>query len=133
MTDDFDDYEDPEQTEEESRRKRGEGKRGEGAGSVGRAKAPVSEAAMDLMRQMGFSKTRIAEVLRTWSNLVGDQLIRHMRDFAYGSARASAHLLVQFDLKGGFALVTNFLSNLSEHGLYTDPRSTMGRKRSGPR
>ncbi len=94
-------------------------KRGEGTGSVGRAKAPVSDAAYVLMKKFGMPKEKIAEILRTWAHLVGDQLARRLLEFAReGVARASAHLHVQFDLKGGFAVVTNFLSNLSGHKVF---------------
>lgn len=126
-----DDFENPEETEEE-RRKRTGGRRDEGAGAMGRAKAPVSEAAFELMKKFGLPKEKIAEILRTWSHLVGDQLVRRLTEFARDTARASAHLLVQFDVKGGFAVVTNFLSSLAGHNLF-GLKSTPDQTPRGPR
>lgn len=101
---------------EENRRKK---KKGEAEGT-GQAKAEVSEAAVAQMKkQFGLPQSRINEILRLWSHLVGDSLAKKIGEFAReGVARASAHLHVQFDLKGGFAVVTDFLSNLSSKSLF---------------
>ena len=127
---DFDYTDENEESEEERRKKEGKGKR-DGAGSIGQAKAPVSEAAFALMKQFGLPKEKISEILRTWSHLVGDQLARRLSEFARDTARASAHLLVQF-VKGDVAIVTNFLSNLSGHSLF-GLKSAPDQSRPGPR
>jgi hypothetical protein len=116
---------------EETRRKKGKGE-AEGAGAIGRAKAPVSEASFELMKRFGLSRAAISEILRTWSHLVDEQLVRRLSDFARDTARASAHLLVSFDYKGGFALVTNFLSHLSDRGTVT-PKAIPEKTPEGPR
>jgi hypothetical protein len=64
---------------------------------------------------------------------VGDQLVRKLAEFAReGTARASAHLHVQFDLKGGFAVVTNFLSSLVGRNLFS-PKTKPEQTPPGPR
>lgn len=114
---DYDDFQYDDEELEEARKKEGKGK-AEGAGAIGATKAPVSEAAFALMQKCGLPKERIAEILRNWAHLAGDQLIRRLNEFARDTARASAHLIVQFDVKGGFAVVTNFLSSLAGHNLF---------------
>ncbi len=120
------DYE-SEEEKEERRKKEGEGKK-EGAGALGRAKAPVSDAAFELMKKFGLPKEKIAEILRTWAHLVGDQLVRRLAEYGReGLARASAHIQVLFDAKKGFAIVTNFLAHLTERnvlGLKASPDQT---------
>jgi hypothetical protein len=113
-----DDFLEEQKAEEERRKKEGKGK-AEGAGAMGQGKAPASEAAFALMKKFGLPQSKVAEILRVWSHLVGDQLVKRITEFAReGVARASAHLHVQFDLKGGFAVVTDFLSSLSERSFF---------------
>ena len=111
--------EDIDEPEDQNEKKKG--KKGGEAGALGQAKAPVSEACFELMKRFGVPMAKITEILRTWQHLKGEALIRHLAEFARGTARASAHLLVQFGRNGGFALVTDFLSNLS--GRYVTPKA----------
>jgi len=128
MTADSDFDENLENENEQKRRNKGEGEK-EGAS---RARAPVSEASFELMKRFGLSREAISEILRTWAHLVGDQLARRLMDFARDTARASAHLLVSFDVKGGFALVTNFLGHLSGRN-QAAPKAAPDQTPQGPR
>ncbi|MDD5586061.1 MAG: hypothetical protein PHY92_03775 [Alphaproteobacteria bacterium] len=107
MSDETDNEEDGEE-----RKKKGKGEQ-EGAGAAGLSKTILSPAIAECMARFGVPMEKITEILRTWTHLKGAELARHLADFARGTARASAQLLVQFDAKGGFALVTDFLSKLT--------------------
>lgn len=115
MSDDIDEPEDED--------KKKTGKKGGETGAAGQAKAQVSDACFEIMKRFGVPMGKITEILRTWKHFGKEEIYRrlqeHMRE---GVARASAHLHVQFDLKGGFALVTDFLSHLS--GRHLKPKST---------
>jgi hypothetical protein len=101
------------ETEDDGERKKGGKGKQEGAGAIGQAKTILSPAIAECMARFGVPMEKITEILRTWAHLKGAELARRLADFARGTARASAHLLVQFDVRGGFALVTDFLSRLS--------------------
>ena len=112
--------EDTDETEAQNEKKKG--KKGGETGAAGQAKAQVSDACFEMMKRFGVPMGKITEILRTWQHLKGEALIRQLGEFARGTARASAHLLVQFGRNGGFALVTDFLSNLS--GRHLTPKAT---------
>lgn len=107
MSDDNDETED---NIESRRKKRGEG---EESGEGGLVKTAVPPGLAVTMARFGIPMSKITEILRTWSHLTGEALKRVIVDFFRVPARASAHILVQFDTKKGFALVTNFLSHLA--------------------
>ena len=76
----------------------------------------VSSAAQQAMRQRGLTIQQISQILREWKQLDAKELASAMVGFATDTARASAHLVVDFVSvsasaigQRGFALITNFL------------------------
>jgi len=106
-------------------------KRGEEEGKAGITKTSLSPALAACMARFGVPIDKITEILRNWSHLTGEALLRRLMDFVRVPARASAHLLVQFDARGGFALVTDFLSKLT--GRVSPSSKAEPGKRPGPR
>lgn len=126
MADGFDEEEDGERT----RRTKKGGK--DEAGSAGQAASDIPPAIAACMARFGVPMARITEILRTWKEHKGEALKRVLLDIAGVPARASAHLLVQFDARKGFALITNFLTYLSSHEK-TPASKVMPGRRPGPR
>jgi hypothetical protein len=109
MTDEIENEQEDQATGE---RKKGSG-RADGAGAAGIGKAQVSVAFFDTMKRFGVSMENITRILREWKQLSIEELKSKITDFGQYTARASAHLLVQFSSTLGFALVTDFLQELS--------------------
>jgi hypothetical protein len=126
MVDEFNEAE----SEETRRKKKGEG---DETGSAGQAKSDLPPAIAACMAKFGVPMAKITEILRNWKELKGESLMRVLLDIASVPARASAHLLVQYDAKRGFALVTNFLAYLSGREKTPSTKVAPGRSRPGPR
>ncbi|GEM_PF-1707225 len=113
----IDDTEDGQNNETDNRT--GKGKKGggkfTGTGAMGQTRAAISPAFFDVMKRFGASMEQITRILREWVHLKGEELVKRLKEFARGTARASAHALVQFTKGGGFALVTDFLLTMSGH------------------
>ncbi len=94
----------------------GKGKSGKGEGAMGRGKPQATAALVDAMKRFGMPVEQIMEVIRNWSHLNGKALAERLADFFDNTARASAHMVVQFSNKG-FDLISRFLS----YGRAKDP------------
>lgn len=112
---------------EDEKRKKEEG---ENAGFV---RTTLSPAIAACMAKFGVPIEKITEILRSWSHLKGEALMRRLVEFISAPARASAHLLVQFDVRGGFALVTDFLSKLTGRNSSLTTKPTADKNQPKPR
>lgn len=97
-------------SEEENREKEKEGKKGSGAGAIGRSKGVPSAAFFELMSRLGATMDQIARILREWTNLTPEAMNQRLEDFSKETARASANVQVEFDKKRNFAILHNFVS-----------------------
>ena len=102
--------------ETENEQNKEKGKKGSGrftgTGAMGQTRVPISPAFFDTMKRFGASMEQINQILRDWKHLKLADLVNVLKEFA-DTARASAHLAVQFSRDAGFALVTDFLVRLS--------------------
>ncbi len=100
---DYDDTEiDDEAAAEEAKKKKGK-KEGEAQGVTA---VSVSEGFYGYMSSIGASPSTIASILKSWSHLRGQGLLRAISDFIRGaSTRATAHVQVDISEKRGFTLV----------------------------
>lgn len=89
--------------------KRSDGK-ASGAGSMGASRLAVSPAFFEKMKSIGASMEQITAILRNWAHLKGEDLARRLAEFR--DSRASAHAVVKFDEKKGFALLDGFFKAL---------------------
>jgi len=108
------DFEDDKESQAADKGKKGKGKF-TGTDAMGQTKAAISPAFFDAMKRFGATMEQITRILREWSHIKGNELAKRLAEFARGTARASAHVLVQFNRDGGFALVTDLLLHLSGH------------------
>ena len=100
---DYDDTElDDEATAEEAKKKKGKTE----GDAQGVTTISVSEGFYGYMTGIGASPSLIASILKSWSHLRGQGLMRAISDFIRGaSTRATAHVQVDISEKRGFTLL----------------------------
>lgn len=99
----------PPDQEEDGKGKKGKGK-AEGAGAAGLSSSTLSPGFLQAMAHFGASMEQITRIMKEWTHLRGDALLRTIMDFAQDIARASAQPLVAFD--GDYGIITNFILHL---------------------
>lgn len=102
-----------ENEEELAERKKKSSKKTESGSLGGIGQAQISEAFFEKMKSIGATMEQITRILRDWVNYKAEDLKKILSDFGRVPAKASAHLLVQFDGNAGFALVTDLLLYIS--------------------
>lgn len=91
-----------EQAEERKKKKKG------GTSSGGPAdRIVITKELSASMARFGVTMEQLTRIIKDWSCLRGENLVRAFADFARDVARASAHAVVEFG--GNFALLTHFL------------------------
>lgn len=129
MTDDINDDLDDNDALDEKKKKKKKG----GTSSGGPAdRIVITKELSASMARFGVTMEQLTRIIKDWSCLRGENLVRAFADFARDVARASAHAVVEFS--GNFSILTHFLMSQRT----TTPSNTLkhthdDRKPMGPR
>ncbi|MGE4350732.1 MAG: hypothetical protein AB7E52_00925 [Bdellovibrionales bacterium] len=101
---DIEELEDENEIEQKKKKKKGEGD-SQRVGEIS-----VTEGFYSYMTGIGASPSLIANILKSWSHLRGQGLMRAISDFIKGvSTRATAHVQVDIGRDKGFTLLHNLI------------------------